>query len=91
MLKYEEKKIKQSQMNYLLENSAELLKLAGALAFIGVFVLTIYLARAVYLATQVLTKANDLVDLFLTYIQRPISMIIKAEKVISKVMKKFSK
>lgn len=78
-------------MDYLLENSAELMKLAGALAFVGVFILMIYLTRAVYLATQVLTKANDLVDLFLTYIQRPISMIIKAEKIISKIVSKFGK
>ncbi|MCK5460447.1 hypothetical protein KAI58_00485 [Candidatus Gracilibacteria bacterium] len=76
-------------MNFLIENASELLRLAGALALMGVFILCLYLARMVYLASQVLRKANDLADLFITYIQKPISMIIKAEKLISGILNRF--
>lgn len=76
-------------MEFLLENASEILRLAGALALTGVFILCLYLARTIYIATQVLKKANDLIDLFITYIQKPISMIIKAEKLISGIMNRF--
>lgn len=78
-------------MDYLIENASELLRLAGALALIGVFILFLFLTRTVIIATRVLKKADDLTDLVITYISRPVAMIMKAEKAISGIMKRFKK
>ncbi len=76
-------------MEYLLENASELLRLAGALAFLGVFILLIVLTRTIIITTRVIRKVDDLTDLIMTYISKPVAMIIRAEKVMSNILKRF--
>ncbi len=78
-------------MNYLLENASELLRLAGALALIGVFILALFLTRTIIIATRVLKKADDLTDLIITYISKPVAMIMRTERTISAILKRFGK
>ena len=78
-------------MSYLLENASELLRLAGALAFIGVFILLIFLTRTIIITTRVLKKADDLTDLIMTYVSKPIAMIIKVERIMTGILKRFKK
>ena len=78
-------------MSYLLENASELLRLAGALAFIGVFILLIFLTRTIIITTRVLKKVDDLTDLIMTYVSKPIAMIIKVERIMTSILKRFKK
>lgn len=78
-------------MAYLLENASELLRLAGALALFGVFILFIFLTRTIIITTRVIKKVDDLTDLIVTYVAKPVSMIIKAERTISSILKRFGK
>lgn len=78
-------------MNYLTEHSVELLRLAGALALIGVGFFFIYLCRVVYILTRVVRKVNDLTDLFIDYVQKPVSVLLKIERAYSKFNKLFGK
>lgn len=76
-------------MDYLIENAAEFLKLAGALALSGLTILFLFLTRTIIIATRVLKKADDLTDLVITYISKPVAMIMKAERTVSTLMKRF--
>ncbi len=76
-------------MDYLIENASELLRLAGALALVGLFIFLLFLTRTIVIATRVLKKADDLTDLIITYISKPMAMIMQAERTISGLMKKF--
>ncbi len=76
-------------MDYLLENASEFLRLAGALALFGVFIFLIFLTRTIIITTRVIKKADDLTDLIITYLAKPIGMVIKAEKTINSLMKRF--
>lgn len=78
-------------MDYLLENASEILRLAGALALFGFFVLCLVLTRTIIIATRVLKKVDDLTDLIITYISKPVAMIMRAEKAISGIFKYFRK
>ncbi len=76
-------------MDYLIANAAEFLKLAGALALVGLFIFLIFLTRTVIIATRVLKKADDLTDLIITYISKPVALMMKAEKTVSGLIKRF--
>jgi len=75
-------------MNFLLENSLEILWLSLA---IGFFVLTIILSRAIILATRILKKIDDLTNIFIEYIKKPLSILLKIKKSCSKISKIFKK
>ncbi len=76
-------------MDYLLNNASELLRLAGALALLGLFILLIFFTRTIIITTRVLKKADDLTDLILTYVSKPLGMVIKAERIVSNILKRF--
>ncbi len=78
-------------MDYLLENASEILKLCISLALIGVFVVCITITRTIYLSNKLLKKVNDLTDLFISYIQKPLSKLIQAEQTVSSIIKWINK
>lgn len=78
-------------MDYLVQNASEILRLAGALALVGLFILLLFLTRTIIISTRVLKKADDLTDLIITYVSKPLTMIIKAEKTINQIMDRMKK
>ena len=78
-------------MDYLIQNASELLRLAGALALVGFFILCLFLCRTIIISTRVLKKAYDLTDIIITYISKPLVMIMKAEKTINQIVDRMKK
>ena len=78
-------------MTYITENSVELLRLAGALALVCLGIFFLYLCRVVYILTRVVRKANDLTDVFIEYVQKPMSVLIKMERTYRKFERFFGK
>ncbi|MCF7906009.1 hypothetical protein K9L63_02370 [Candidatus Gracilibacteria bacterium] len=57
------------------------------LCFGGGFLLFVLFAiRTMWIATRLLRKLDDLTDLFIEYIQKPLKFIIEAQKILSKVL-----
>ncbi len=75
-------------LNYLTENSVEILRLAGAVALVAIGFFFLYLCRVVFILTRVVRKVNDLSDLFIHYVQQPISTLMKIDKMVKKFGKK---
>ncbi len=76
-------------MDYLIENASEILKLAGSLALFGLFILFIFLTRTVIISTRLLRKVDDLTDLIMSYIAKPVALMMQAEKKVNQLLKRF--
>jgi hypothetical protein len=75
-------------MDYLFEHSREIMQLCfGA----GFFIFVIFAVRALMLATRLLRKIDDLTDLFISYIQKPLQFILEGQKIISHLLEFFKK
>ena len=76
-------------MTYLLEHASEILKLSISLALFGLFGVFLNLVRTLSLLNKILKKIDDLSDLFIEYIQTPLSYIIKFQKFFSNIINKY--
>ncbi len=75
-------------MDYLFEHSREIMQLCFGAGFL---VFVIFAVRTMLLATRVLQKIDDITDLFISYIQKPLQFIIEAQKIISHLLEFFKK
>ncbi len=75
-------------MDYLFEHSREIMQLCFGAGFL---IFVIFAVRAMILATRVLKKLDDLSDLFISYIQKPLQLIFEGQKIISHLLEFFSK
>ena len=75
-------------MDYILEHAKEIMMLCFGVGFL---LLSIYLSRAIIIATRLMKKIDDLTDLTIHYINKPLSMIIHAEKVVTRFLERIMK
>ncbi len=75
-------------MDYIFENALEILWLCLGFGFL---ILVFFVVRAIYIATQLMKKVNDLTDLTIHYINKPLSMIVQAEKTVTQMLERFTK
>jgi hypothetical protein len=75
-------------MDSLLENAREIMQLCFGFGFV---IFVIFAVRAMLLATRVLKKMDDLSDLFISYIQKPLQFILEGQKIISHLLEFFKK
>ena len=71
---------------FLIDNAAEIMQLCFGFGFL---ILVFFIVRPIIILTKLLRKVNDLTDLFIEYIQKPLQMIVKAHGVLSSVFKFF--
>lgn len=75
-------------MDYLIENALQILWLCLGFGFL---ILVFFVVRAIYIATLLLKKVNDLTDLTIHYVNKPLSMIVQAEKTVTQMLERFTK
>ena len=75
-------------LDYLMANALEILWLCLGFGFL---LLVLFVVRALYIATQLLKKVNDLTDLTIHYVNKPLSMIVQAEKTVTQLLEKFNR
>lgn len=75
-------------LDYMMANALEILWLCLGFGFV---VLVLFVVRALYIATQLLKKVNDLTDLTIHYVNKPLSMIVQAEKTVTQFLDKFNR
>ncbi len=75
-------------MDYVVQNATEIMQLCFGFGFLLFVVLLI---RPIMLMTRLLKKADDLSDLFIEYIQKPLRAGIKIYHAINDVMGFFKK
>jgi len=75
-------------LDYMIENALQILWLCLGFGFV---VLVLFVIRTLYVVTQLLKKVNDLTDLTIHYVNKPLSMIVQAEKTVTQFLDKFNK
>ncbi len=75
-------------MNFLLENAKEIMYLCWGGGFLLLILFTI---RSLIIATRILQKLDDLSDIFIEYIQKPLQFVIQISQLLSKLKKWFKK
>ncbi len=75
-------------MDYMIENANEIMKLCFGGGFL---ILVLVACRTLWHITKVVKKINDLTELFIDYIEKPLMMILSAKKILDKVMERFQK
>ncbi len=75
-------------MDYILENAKEIMMLCFGAGFL---ILAIVITRTVIIATRLMKKIDDLTDLTIHYINKPLSMIVHAEKALNKFLDSMNK
>ncbi len=75
-------------MDYLFDNALQILWLCLGFGFL---LLVLFIIRTIYIATQLLKKINDLTDLTIHYVNKPLSMIVQAEKTVTQMLERFTK
>jgi len=70
-------------MDYIIENAREIMYLCFGVGFLVFFLCA---TRMVLIATRLLKKIDDLTDLFIHYIQKPLMFLIEAQKFLSKIL-----
>lgn len=73
---------------FFIEYAQEIMFLCFGVGFLG---LMIYLIRSLIILTRLLRKVDDITDLVIEYIQKPLSMIIQAHKTFQKIKGFFEK
>ena len=73
-------------LEFILEHAREIMQLCFG---VGFFIFVLFLTRALIVATRIMRKVNDLVDVFINYIQKPLMMILSIQKFLSKIFKFF--
>ncbi len=75
-------------MDYLIQNATQIMQLCFGFGFL---VLIVFFVRPLIILTRILQKADDLSDIFIEYIQRPIKILIHIHKTISEIFGFFRK
>lgn len=73
---------------FFIEYAKEIMFLCIGVGFLGV---SIALIRALVKFTRLVNKVDDIVNLFIEYIQKPLAMLLQAHKMFSKAKSWFSK
>ena len=75
-------------MEYLFANAMEIMLL---LIGVGFSILCVVAARALWIATRVIRKIDAISDLTVEYINKPLNMIVQAEKTFSRMINRLNK
>lgn len=75
-------------LDYMIAHALEILWLCLGFGFL---LLVIFVVRALYVTTQLLKKVNDLTDLTIHYVNKPLSMIVQAEKTVTQFLDKLNR
>ena len=75
-------------LDYMIEHALEILWLCLGFGFV---VLVLFVVRALYIATQLMKKVNDLTDLTIHYVNKPLSMIVQVEKTVTQFLEKLNR
>ncbi|MCF7812683.1 hypothetical protein K9M59_03785 [Candidatus Gracilibacteria bacterium] len=75
-------------MDYFIEHAKEIMYLCFGGGFL---VLVIFAVRALWIATHLLAKLDDLSELFIEYIQKPLRIILQLHEVFKNVTRWFKK
>lgn len=70
-------------MDYLIEHAQEIMYLCVGAGFLLV---CLFAVRALWIGTRLMSKIDDLSDIFIEYIQKPLRFIIQAQQIIGKAM-----
>ncbi len=70
-------------MDYLLMNAREIMYLCFGGGFL---LLVIFAIQPLIVAARLLRKIDDLTDLFIEYIQKPLRFLFEAQKFLSRVL-----
>ena len=73
---------------FFIENAKEIMFLCLGGGFL---ILIIYIVRSLVILTRLLNKVDDITDLVVEYIQKPLSVIIQAHRTFQKVQSWFKK
>lgn len=73
---------------FFIEHAQAIMFLCFGFGFLG---LMFYLIRSIILLNRLLGKIDDITDLVIEYIQKPLSMIIQAHKTFQKIKGFFAK
>ncbi|MCF7918126.1 hypothetical protein K9L27_03995 [Candidatus Gracilibacteria bacterium] len=69
-------------MDYVFAHALEIMYLCVG---VGFFLVCIFAVRTLWIATRLMSKLDDLSDIFIEYIQKPLRFIIQAQQILSKV------
>ena len=75
-------------MDFLIENAKEIMMLCFGAGFL---LLALFVTRTLIVATRLLSKIDDLTDLTIHYINKPLSMMVQVEKTVHHFLKKLNK
>ncbi len=70
----------------LIENALEILYLCLSAGFLA---LAFFVSRALYFAIKLMKKVNDLTDLTIHYVNKPLKYLVSVENQVNKVVEKF--
>ncbi len=75
-------------MDYILAHALEIFWLTLSVCL---FALTLLVSRTILKINRILTKIDDLTEIFIEYIQKPIAMILQVQSIVSKIFRMFIK
>lgn len=75
-------------MDYILENAKEIMMLCFGGGFI---ILSLVASRAIWMACKLIRKINAITDLTVEYINKPLNLIVQAEKSVSKLLNRINR
>lgn len=75
-------------MDYIFENAKEIMMLCFGGGFV---ILTLVASRAIWIACKLMRKINAITDLTIEYINKPLNMILQAERSVSKMLDRFNR
>jgi hypothetical protein len=73
---------------FVIEHAKEIMYLCFGVGFFG---LMMYLIRGIVILTRLLRKIDDVADLVIEYIQKPLSMIVQIHRTFQKIKGFFDK
>jgi len=73
-------------MDYVLGHALEIFWLTLSVCLL---LLTLLVSKTVLKINRILTKIDDLAEIFIEYIQKPLAMIFQIQKILSKIFKMF--
>ena len=77
-----------TNMDYIVQNANEIMKLCFGAGFL-IFIM--FASHAIWTATRLMRKIDDLTDIFIDYIQKPLAIILTLKKIFDKIVQNFMK
>lgn len=75
-------------MDYLINNALEIMYLCFGFGFVA---LVIYVVRTLTVVLKLLRKVNDLTDLTIHYVNKPLRYLVSVERQVNDLVNKFIK